>query len=219
MPRDSRLFMTFPIDIHRHPKFRNLSAEAKWTFVEMNGEARIAENDGRFTAEDAEFMWTADALHQLTHSHPTRPVVTRDGTDYIIRDYAEHQFTKADREALTEKRARAGRASANARRARAEQVLSNPEHPATGIGEGIGITPSKEGGTPDGPTPYCKRHPEGTDKPCTACKRARIEFDAQWERELRDSNKPTVPEVRAPKTCPTHLEYPIPCPRCAEEAT
>lgn len=100
MPRDSRLYMTFPIDIHRHPKLRRLTPAAKWAFVEMNGEARIAENDGRFTAEDAEFMWGADVLAELTGSHPTRPLVARDGSDYVIRDYAQHQFTTEDRERL-----------------------------------------------------------------------------------------------------------------------
>lgn len=103
MPRDARLYITLPIDIHRHPKLRNLPAEVKWAFVEMNCEARIADNDGRFAQEDAEFLWPAEVLAALVASHPTRPVVTRaENGDYVIREYAEHQQTKADRERLAE---------------------------------------------------------------------------------------------------------------------
>lgn len=105
MPRDPRLYMTFPIDIHRHPKLRNQPAEVKWAFIEMNGEARLADNDGRFTKEDAEFLWSIELLDALVRTHPTRPLVYReeDGGDYVIRDYAEHQETRAARAARAEK--------------------------------------------------------------------------------------------------------------------
>lgn len=109
MAKDERLYMTFPNDMHRHPKIERLPVEVRWTFVEMNGEARIADNDGRFAAEDAEFLWPEAHLRALLTSHPTRPLVVRDGTDYVIREYAKHQQTKAERDALTAKRAEAGR--------------------------------------------------------------------------------------------------------------
>lgn len=133
MPRDARLYQTYPIDFHRHPKVTRLSVLARWTFVEMNGEARCAENDGRFPAEEAEFLWEKVALDELVASHPTRPLVIRVGDDYVIRDYAEHQFTKADREELSRKRAEAGAkgaaAKASKRQASAEQVLSKVQQP------------------------------------------------------------------------------------------
>lgn len=99
MPRDKRLWMTFPIDIHRHPKIQRLPPDVRWTFVEMNGEARTARNDGVFTVEDAEYLWPPDHLDALTKSHPTRPLVIRRGDFYVIREYAEHQETVADEEA------------------------------------------------------------------------------------------------------------------------
>lgn len=102
MPRDQRLYTTFPIDFHRHPKIRRLSTEAKWVFVEMNGEARIEKNDGRFSVEDAEFMWPVEVLTELTRSHPLRPLVVRDDDGYLIRDYSEHQFTTQDQERLAQ---------------------------------------------------------------------------------------------------------------------
>lgn len=126
MAKDERLYMTFPNDLHRHPKLERLPVEARWAFIEMNGEARIADNDGRFASEDAEFLWSTEILDALLNSHPTRPLVLRDGADYVIREYAKHQQTKADREALSAKRADAGRkgglakAQANASKSQAD---------------------------------------------------------------------------------------------------
>lgn len=126
MPRDRRLYMTFPIDFHRHPKVTRLAPEVRWTFVEMNGEARIAKNDGVFLVDEAEFMWPAEHLAALAASHPTKPLLTTDGERYTIRDYAEHQFTEADREELSRKRSEAGAKGGKAR-ANAKHLLSNPE--------------------------------------------------------------------------------------------
>jgi hypothetical protein len=103
MPRDQRLYMTFPNDIHRHPKLVRLSVEARWAFIEMNGEARLSDNDGVFTADEALFHWSEAILTELCGSHPTRPLVARDGDGgYRIRDYSEHQQTRAERERLAE---------------------------------------------------------------------------------------------------------------------
>lgn len=102
MPRDKRLYMTFPIDFHRHPKLLKLPVDVRWTFVEMNGEARIAENDGVFAVEEAEFMWPLDHLVALCSSHPSRPLVVRTDDSYVIRDYSEHQLTNEDRERMAE---------------------------------------------------------------------------------------------------------------------
>src|SRR5690349_2319487 len=90
--------MTFPIDIHRHPKVSRLPAEVRWAFIEMNGEARIADNDGVFAADEAEFMWPREYLDALVASHPSRPLVLREGETYRIREFGEHQDTRADRE-------------------------------------------------------------------------------------------------------------------------
>ncbi|WP_045296215.1 hypothetical protein [Microbacterium trichothecenolyticum] len=100
--------MTFPIDFHRHPKLKRLPVEVRWTFVEMNGEARIADNDGVFTHEDAEFEWPIDHLERLVSSHPTRPLVVKTDTHYVIREFPEHQETKASREERRAKNAANG---------------------------------------------------------------------------------------------------------------
>ena len=102
MPRDQRSFMTFPIDMHRHPKVMRLPVEVRWTFFEMNGEACLARNDGRFSSADAEFMWPVEHLDALLNSHPSRPLIVRDGDFYVIRDFDEHQLTNAERARLAE---------------------------------------------------------------------------------------------------------------------
>lgn len=139
MPRDQRLYMTFPNDFHRHPKLQKLPVEVRWTFVEMNGEARLADNDGRFPAEDAEFMWPREHLDALVASHPTRPLVVREenGGDYVIRDYAEHQQTRAERERLAEISRENGRKGGRPRKPRGNpeetgQVLSGTQRQPSG---------------------------------------------------------------------------------------
>lgn len=140
MPRDQRLYMTFPIDFWKHEKVRRLSDAAFRAFVESNGHSRERETDGVIEAADAEFIWDASALQELCKSHPTRPLLLLDGDRYVIRDYAEHQFTKADRDDLTQKR----RAAAEKRwsNASAVQVQSKPMQADAGIGKGIGISNS-----------------------------------------------------------------------------
>ncbi|MFF7293177.1 hypothetical protein ACFY9N_11665 [Microbacterium sp. NPDC008134] len=167
MAKDERLYMTFPNDFHRHPKLRNQPAEVKWAFVEMNGEARIADNDGRFSAEDAEFLWPAEILDALIGSHPTRPLVLRDGTDYVIREYSKHQQTKADREALSSKRAEAGRkgglakAQASASNGKADsgnekhsQSQSQSHQTSTHLSESPSRDTRASGATDDQSEPY-----------------------------------------------------------------
>lgn len=102
MPRDGRLFMTFPNDFPWHYKVQRLPVEAKWAFVEMNGYSRMNDLDGVIPAEDADFMWTREVMDQLVASHPSRPLVVRQGENYVLRDYGEHQQTKAERERLAE---------------------------------------------------------------------------------------------------------------------
>lgn len=132
--KDERLFMTFPNDMHRHPKLTRISVAARWAFIEMNGEARLHNNDGVFSAEDAEFMWSPDLLAELVGSHPSKPLVQRVDDTYVIREFAKHQQTKADREALAQKRSEAGKAGAAKRwhgdskaMASAKQMVGKPK--------------------------------------------------------------------------------------------
>lgn len=65
-------------------------------------------------------------------------------------------------------------------------------------------------------TPFCKKHPTGTDSPCRACGNARRAFDAAVTVE---KHKPTVPGIITEPDCPKHPGRPSRgCDRCAEEA-
>lgn len=127
MPRDRRLYMTFPIDFDEHPKVSPLSDAAFRAFVEMNAYSRRQDLNGRIPVQVAKKRWKSRALTELVESHPERPLVVLDGADYVIRDYAQHQFTSADLEELRSKRAAAGAKGGAAKAAaRAEQTVSKP---------------------------------------------------------------------------------------------
>ena len=67
------------------------------------------------------------------------------------------------------------------------------------------------------PTPFCKRHPEGTEAPCAACKKARIE----WEASLEPSKELTVgPVVGRGRMCELHPDWPLDpvCLKCKQIA-
>lgn len=214
MPRDSRLYMTFPIDFHRHPKVARLSDAAFRAFVEANGESRIAESDGVIESDNAEFLWSKPALEELVTSHPSRPLMLRDGETYVIRDYAEHQFTTADKERLAEISRRNGAKGGRPRNPeKPAQVSTEPSTTQTkpGIGVGLGLpTPKGVGGA----TPYCSNHPNGTERPCGPCRTARLSFEAAQAEAKKKAT--LLPEVRRDETCTVHAEYPLPCPRCKE---
>jgi hypothetical protein len=210
MPRDQRLYMTFPIDFWKHEKVRRLSDAAFRAFIESNGYSRERESDGVIEAADAEFLWSVDALGELTRSHPTRPLMVRQEADYVLRDYAEHQFTKADRDELSRKRREAGRKGGQAS---AKQVLSKSEQTEAGRERGIGIsTPNGVEGKPL--SPFCRYHPDGTDTPCKGCANARLSFEVK---KTAEKNKPT-PAVRRAPECAMHPGYPLPCDRCKVDA-
>ncbi len=62
-------------------------------------------------------------------------------------------------------------------------------------------------------TPFCVKHPKGTDSPCRACGNARRSYDAAL---LAVKNKPTPVPPRTLEDCTDHPGYPLPCVRCAE---
>jgi len=108
MPKDERLYMTFPIDFDEHPKVEPLSDAAFRTFVSMNGYSRRQRLDGVIPVGVARKRWKVRALSELVASHPERPLVALVDDCYVLRDYAQHQFTTADEQELHDKRAAAG---------------------------------------------------------------------------------------------------------------
>lgn len=109
MPRDKRLYMTLPIEFPEHPKVEPLSDAAFRCFIEMNAYSRRVDSDGVIPVSVAEKRWKRKVLNELVATDETRPLIVLDEDSYVIRDYAEHQHTKADRDALTAKRIEAGK--------------------------------------------------------------------------------------------------------------
>lgn len=109
MPRDKRLFMTFPNDFWQHPKIEPLSDGAFRVFVEMNGYSRMQDLDGRIPVSLARRKWKPRSIEELLTTHPTRPVLLQHGDDYVLRDYAQHQETRTEREARVARNTENGR--------------------------------------------------------------------------------------------------------------
>lgn len=109
MPRDRRQYITLPTDFDEHPKVALLSDAAFRTFIEMNLYSRRNELDGVIPFGIAIKRWNRKALNELELSHPDRPLVRFDGSEYTIRDYSEHQLTRADVEAIRTRNAENGK--------------------------------------------------------------------------------------------------------------
>jgi hypothetical protein len=120
MPKDKRLWMTFPIDFWMHPKIAPLSDAAFRAFVELNGYSRMHDLDGRIPVVLAKHMWKPKALEELLKNHPERPSLSIEGDAYIIWNYDEHQQTRAAREATSQTNSQNGAKGGRPRKKRTE---------------------------------------------------------------------------------------------------
>jgi hypothetical protein len=84
-------------------------------------------------------------------------------------------------------------------------------------GEGRGEEGKGEGGEVADATlsPFCSKHPNGTDSPCRACQNARLAHEAARDAKR---NRPT-PVPRRDADCELHPNYPLPCDKCAQIAS
>lgn len=96
------------------------------------------------------------------------------------------------------------------------RVGENSESPQLSAqgGGGVGLGDKGEEESASAHTPRCPKHPDDTDRPCLACKNARLAYEA-WESEQK-RRRSTVPDIRRPETCTIHAEYVLPCNRCKE---
>lgn len=133
MPKDARLYMTFPIDFPDHPKVKPLTDAAFRVFVEMNAYSRRLDLDGVIPVRVAHSMWRRAALTALVNSDAVKPLVRLTDDTYVIPDYAEHQMTKSDVEKLRSDRARAGAAGG---KAKAERQQSSSKRLASATAKG-----------------------------------------------------------------------------------
>lgn len=128
--KDERLYAKFTLDFPDSPKIMPLPVEAKWALVEMTIYSRRMLTDGFLPSALALAKWGLDVCSALLTNDPTKPSLVEVENGYQIRDFAEHQTTKAEIEALSAKRkaagSKGGQASAQAK-AKQTRGKSNPE--------------------------------------------------------------------------------------------
>ena len=123
-PKDDRLFIRITLDFFGNPKVFPLSPGAKLAFIEMIAWSAWHHTDGQIRKRLALAKWTPDIIEELLDSDPERPLLAEGDTDYFIHDYAEHQQTTADIEAVREARRAAGRKGGLAKAAAQKGVSS-----------------------------------------------------------------------------------------------
>lgn len=123
-PKDDRLFIRITLDFFENPKVFPLSPAAKLAFLEMIAWSARTHTDGRIRQRLALAMWTPEIVEELLDSDPERPLLVEGENDYFIHDYAEHQQTTADIEAVREARRAAGRKGGLAKAAAQKGVSS-----------------------------------------------------------------------------------------------
>ncbi len=123
-PKDDRLFIRITLDFFDSEKVFPLSPAAKLAFIEMIAWSARQHTDGRIRKRLALARWTSEVVEELLDSDPERPLLAEGESDYFIHDYAEHQQTTADIEAVREARRAAGRKGGLAKAAAQKGVSS-----------------------------------------------------------------------------------------------
>ena len=123
-PKDDRLFIRITLDFFDSEKVFPLSPGAKLAFIEMIAWSARQHTDGRIRKRLALARWAPEVVEELLDSDPERPLLSEGESDYFIHDYAEHQQTTADIEAVREARRAAGRKGGLAKAAAQKGVSS-----------------------------------------------------------------------------------------------
>ena len=191
MPKDSRLYANITHDFFESPKIMVLSDRAKLGLLEMILWSCRMQTDGVIDRRVASAKHLLDVCQELLDNDPETPsLLELENGDFLIHDFTEHQTTRAEIEAIREKRRAAGRAGGLAKsRAHAaksskrlasatasakhgaKQTASKPL--AKGVANSSKKKNKKGGGeqaenTANG---VCQKHPLGnlTHEPCWGC--------------------------------------------------
>ena len=111
MPKDSRLYANITHDFFESPKIMVLSDRAKLGLLEMILWSCRMQTDGVIDRRVASAKHLLDVCQELLENDPETPsLVELENGDFLIHDFTEHQTTRAEIEAIREKRRAAGRA-------------------------------------------------------------------------------------------------------------
>lgn len=204
-----------------HPKVLELGDEAIALWVRAGSYCAAQLTDGKVSGR---------ALRMLGAGHDAATELVLAGLwDYDemarcwwFHDWAEYQPTKEQVQA--ERAAAAERKRVSRERSR-RKSHEESHRDSRGLDAVIPASPTRpdptrplstsnevESAGAEAPlSPFCSKHPHGTDGACRACGTARIGFEAA---KAAERSKPT-PIPRREATCPTHPEWPMPCDKCA----
>ncbi|QAU07149.1 replication initiation protein [Gordonia phage Asapag] len=107
--KDARLYAKFTLDFPDSHKVMPLSDAAFRCLVEATLWSRKQLTDGLLPSRYAVAKWGLDVLQELMQNDPSNPSLIEVQGGYQIRDFAEHQDTKADIEARRQRNKEAGR--------------------------------------------------------------------------------------------------------------
>ncbi|ALY07703.1 hypothetical protein PP505_gp62 [Gordonia phage Dorito] len=107
--KDKRLYAKFTLDFADSHKVMPLSDKAFRCLVEATLWSRKQMTDGLLPSRYAVARWSLEVLQELASNDPLKPSLEEVEEGWMIRDFAEHQETKADIEARRERNKEAGR--------------------------------------------------------------------------------------------------------------
>lgn len=108
MAKDARLYAKFTLDFPDSHKILPLSDAAFRALVEMTIYSRRMLTDGFVAKPLALARWGLEVCQELLANDAANPSLTEVENGYQLHDFAKHQSTKAEIEALTAKRKAAG---------------------------------------------------------------------------------------------------------------
>lgn len=103
MGKDQRLYAKFTLDFADHEKILPLSDAAFRCLVEATLWSRKRMSDGLLASRLAIAKWSLEVLEELASNDPENPSLIAVEKGWLIRDFDEHQDTKADIEARRER--------------------------------------------------------------------------------------------------------------------
>lgn len=121
MANESRLYAKFTLDYADSHKIAPLSDQAFRAHVRMILWSRRMLSDGKIPGAMAKVFCTPRVLRELTGNDAESPSLTKVGDDYFLHDFTEHQSSRAEVEAMTERNRSNGRRGGLAK---AKQVAS-----------------------------------------------------------------------------------------------
>jgi hypothetical protein len=119
--KDDRLYGKFTLDFADNPKILPLSAEAFRCLVEATLYSRRMLTDGFLASRLAVAKWGLEVLQELATNDSEKPSLIEVDGGWMIRDYADHQDTKAE---VEQRRARNKVNGSLGGQARAKRVAS-----------------------------------------------------------------------------------------------